>query len=133
MVISSTGLWSRVKAAIAATTPPAIINKLNYAKRTLLRQPHEWEYVPEGWQREQVDSNVKGWNVQTISEVYQSRWEAFERSIAGNLPLGVSFESVATNREDSASHNTIMRYLIEKSGARPPRAPRWREPQPRVG
>jgi glutathione reductase (NADPH) len=24
-------------------------------------------------------------------------------------------------------------YLIEKSGARPPRAPRWREPQPRVG
>ncbi len=27
----------------------------------------------------------------------------------------------------------VIKYLIEKSGARPPRAPRWREPQPRVG
>jgi len=47
----------------------------------------------------------------------------------GVIVLDMTREVVDAN----AAAQQIVGRIFEKSGARPPRAPRWREPQPRVG
>jgi putative methyltransferase (TIGR04325 family) len=51
----------------------------------------QWEYVPEGWARAQTDPDVKGWNVDAVSERHRLLWPAWTRALEGNGMLGVDF------------------------------------------
>ena len=49
------------------------------------------------------------------------------------IPVGILAEiAYFIEQLHPAVLNALLEYLIEKSRAMPPRAPRWREPQPRV-
>jgi putative methyltransferase (TIGR04325 family) len=74
----------------------------------------EWEYVPEGWRRQ--DPRVKGWNVKSILETQKAKWPDFLRMVQGNGPLGaaprpaIACETSVLSDNDYAAHNTLMAY-----------------------
>lgn len=88
------------------------------AIRSLLKQkdsqgPVEWEYIPNGWRT--TDSNIKGWNVESILESQKAKWPEFLRIIQGNEPLGVSHESPVLSDNNYSAHNTLMAYAYALS------------------
>ncbi len=68
----------------------------------------EYEYIPQGWALTQTDPALKGWNVETILEIYKEKWPAFVRQVAGNRPLGVAHESGLDEGVDILLHNTMV-------------------------
>jgi putative methyltransferase (TIGR04325 family) len=70
----------------------------------------EWEYVPEGWERQKVDPLIKGWNVAGVLESYKAKWPLFVKALEGSSPLGISHEATAITTADYSPHNTLMAY-----------------------
>jgi putative methyltransferase (TIGR04325 family) len=70
----------------------------------------EWEYMPDGWQAEQANPAIKGWNERSVLESYVARWPAFVESLNGTTPFGASPEGVSPVRFDLVFHNTLMSY-----------------------
>jgi putative methyltransferase (TIGR04325 family) len=82
----------------------------------------EWEYVPEGWERESPDGAGDGWDVESVARMYAERWPAFIERLQGTGPLGAT-HVVATGdaipREDLFSHNMAMVFAYAlATGAR---------------
>ncbi len=70
----------------------------------------EWEYIPEGWEYGRMSTEVKGWNVESVLDVYKRKWPKFSAMTRGTGPLGIAHESPLTGSEDIDSHNTIMSF-----------------------
>lgn len=118
-----------VKWAIKAVTPPIFVlaAKVVLVRLGLLRRPapaepepapaepgeSEWEYVPEGWERQRRDPNVRGWDVAAIVESYRAKWPSFVRALEGAQPLGVNHEVPAgeeVGTDDLAAHNMLISF-----------------------
>lgn len=56
----------------------------------LRRVQPEWEYVPEGWQRQRSDPGV-GWHVGTVADAHRAVWSRWLDAVDGTGPLGVDF------------------------------------------
>jgi putative methyltransferase (TIGR04325 family) len=112
------GLGARgaAKRLARALLPPVVIRAATRARARLRRalgMPAHWEYVPEGWTRELIDSRVKGWNVSAIVDAYKAKWPSFVAAIEGSGPLGVAHEvpiGQAVARDDPTAHNTIISF-----------------------
>lgn len=93
--------------------PPILLDAGRWVRdqmhRSRLELP-EWEYVPEGWERQKADPHIKGWNVTSVLEAYKARWPAFVKALEGNGPLGVSHEATTIASHNYSFHNTIMCY-----------------------
>lgn len=118
------GLGLRAKWLAKAITPPIIVIG---TKKALVRlglmttrpaaaaaspeppsEPSEWEYVPEGWDRE-----VPGWDAGGVADAYARKWPSFLEAIAGSGPLGVYHETredAPILREDAAAHNLVLSF-----------------------
>ena len=73
----------------------------------------DWEYVPEGWMRQNSDPAIKGWNVAAIADTYRSKWPSFVRAVAGPGPLGVAHDvpaDIEVPRDERGAHHTIMTF-----------------------
>ncbi len=70
----------------------------------------EWEYIPEGWQAQKKDPNIKGWNMESVKEAYQKMWPRFLKNIESTLPLAISPESNSSQRDNLIFHNMIITY-----------------------
>src|SRR6266545_4978483 len=70
----------------------------------------EWEYVSQDWPSASADSRIKGWNVNSVLDIYRAKWPAFIQQLEGTLPLGISHESDLSTRTDPIFHNIIMSY-----------------------
>jgi putative methyltransferase (TIGR04325 family) len=70
----------------------------------------EWEYIPQGWLAEKLDSNIKGWNVESILEAYKANWQTFLRNLEDTSPFGISPESDSDLRNNLIFHNIMMTY-----------------------
>jgi putative methyltransferase (TIGR04325 family) len=71
----------------------------------------DWEYVPEGWRYADLHpSKVKGWNVESVLEVYKQKWPRFVAMIQGTTPIAFSHESALTGKTDLINHNTAMSF-----------------------
>jgi putative methyltransferase (TIGR04325 family) len=68
----------------------------------------EWEYVPEGWTRQNIDREIKGWNVGSVLEMYKANWQTFVRNLEGALPFSVS--PGLPTKGDCASQICMMSY-----------------------
>jgi putative methyltransferase (TIGR04325 family) len=105
--------WANAKSAIRDLTPPLIwrtLSKWRSLKATKEQNYIEWEYIPEGWEALKTDSNIKGWNVESVLEAYKANWPGFLKSLEGTLPLGISPESSSENRTNLMFHNVMMTY-----------------------
>lgn len=89
-------------------TPPLIWRIL----RSLKPKPKylEWEYLPDGWEAAKRDLKIKGWNIESILEVYKANWPIFLRNLEGTLPLGISPELGSEKRTNLLFHNIMMIY-----------------------
>src|SRR5437660_12823942 len=58
----------------------------------------------------QADSKIKGWNVESVLNVYREKWPAFVKQLEGTGPFGVAHESDLNDRTDPIFHNIIMSY-----------------------
>jgi putative methyltransferase (TIGR04325 family) len=104
--------------ALRAITPPIIITLARQIVNRLAGRAayqhganrSEWEYVPEGWSREQTDPHVTGWNVSSVSTAYLARWANFVRSTEGNGLLGVEEIETASDNDLLIPHNVMMSY-----------------------
>ncbi len=76
----------------------------------LSRRKPEWEYVPEGWEAEQSNPAIKGWNAESVLESYNANWQGFIKNLKGVSPLGISPESKPFLRGNLVFHNIIMSY-----------------------
>ena len=119
-------LAARVRLAVKAVTPPLLWAALKEGRSRLRNSeqlpvpqrgavsgdPPEWEYVPEGWAREDSDPKVRGWDVDEIVESYRRRWPSFVRALEGSGPLGIAHEVVGDTvaTEDRAAHNTLVSF-----------------------
>ncbi len=115
----NSGGWIKVKQGIKFITPPILVESVRRLRRTTahqkahsgeVREVIEWEYVPEGWQAEKSDPNIKGWSVDSILEAYKTNWPSFLRQLEGARPLGISPESDIPSQATLAAHNTMMSY-----------------------
>lgn len=75
-----------------------------------LPESSAWEYVSEGWERQKVDPQIKGWNVASVLETYKAKWPAFVKALEGNGLLGVSHEATTITTDNYSFHNTLMCY-----------------------
>jgi len=97
------------------TLPPILVDAGKWVRdktcrsRLSLSEP-EWEYIPEGWERQRVDPHIKGWNVARVLEACKAKWPAFVKALEGNGPLGVSHEATTISTDNYSFHNTIMCY-----------------------
>jgi putative methyltransferase (TIGR04325 family) len=97
------------------TLPPILLDAGRWMRKKMctpkLGAPElEWEYVPEGWARGQIDPYIKGWNVASVLETYKAKWPAFVEACEGNGPLGISHEATEITTANYSFHNTIMCY-----------------------
>lgn len=88
--------------------PPIAVNAARRLIRTREREQPEWEYVPEGWSKQ--ESRIKGWNEQSIVETQRLRWPTFLRTIEGTGPLGIAHEAPTPTLGGWEAHNTLMSY-----------------------
>jgi putative methyltransferase (TIGR04325 family) len=103
---------------LRAVTPPIIITLAcqivnGFSRRAGAERKAavlEWEYVSEGWLREESDPHVTGWNVSSVLSAYLAQWPAFVRSVEGNGLLGVQDSETATDTNLLVSHNVMMSY-----------------------
>lgn len=102
-----------IKDMIRDLTPPIIWRNLSKIKQQYEQQKTdyiEWEYLPEGWEREQKDAKIKGWNVESVLEAYKTNWPGFVENLETGLPFGFSPEANGENRTNLMFHNIIMTY-----------------------
>ena len=104
---------NRIKNIVREITPPLLWKAIVKIKNSLKYQSPdyvEWEYIPEGWERQNQDPNIKGWNVTSVLEAYQANWPTFIENLETNLPFGISPESSSKERVDITFHNIIITY-----------------------
>jgi putative methyltransferase (TIGR04325 family) len=65
----------------------------------------EWEYVPQGWQR-----NTTGWNVDAVARSYREKWPAYTAAIEAPHPLAVSHEGVEVRQDDYAGQSMLVSF-----------------------
>jgi len=73
-------------------------------------RPVEWQVVPEGWDYARRHPEVKGWNVESVLEVYRGKWARFKSLVEGVGPLGISHESDLSTNTDVRLHNSVMSF-----------------------
>lgn len=108
------------RAAAHYLLPPLVIDGARWLKRSVLRRPAPWEYVPEGWKAFGQDPKIKGWDEQSIVEAYGRRWPAFAAYVATPLPLAVGPEHDApahladrvASPVDVLMHNVVMGFAF---------------------
>lgn len=90
-------------------TPPLLWRSLRkFASRP---QSRDWEYVPEGWRYADLHSSrVKGWNVESVLEIYKRKWPRFVEMLQGTAPIAFSHESALTGKTDLINHNAAMSF-----------------------
>ena len=127
MTVSFAARW-----LVKAVTPPIVLLALKWllialglrkragapetvapAAEPAASKPPEWEYVPEGWERQRRDPSVKGWDVQAVADAYRAKWPSYVAALAGTRPLGVYHEvpaGEAVAGEDASAHNMLVSY-----------------------
>lgn len=110
---------TKVKEFIKYITPPVLIQAVRFLRpRVPEPEPQseptddvvEWEYVPEGWSAAAADSKIKGWDVQSVLNIYRAKWPEFVKQLEGSKPFGVSHESDLSSQTDPIFHNIMMSY-----------------------
>ena len=98
------------KDIIKSFIPPIVLQFIRNRRPKSYRRTGypEWEYVPEGWAYAQSHSEVKGWNVHEILDVYKRKWPRFLALAEGTGPLGIAHESELTTNDDLNTHNMMM-------------------------
>jgi putative methyltransferase (TIGR04325 family) len=107
----------RLVVVLRNVTPPFLFSLLREARDGLRRRRRAeliiWEHVPEGWDRERHDPEVKGWDVEAVGRAYAAKWPSFRRALEGSGPLGIYHEVPLGHdvvRDDYDSHNTVMSF-----------------------
>jgi putative methyltransferase (TIGR04325 family) len=129
--VSGVPLGARARLFVKGLTPPYLWGAAKWTKdralgrkpgavpkeESLKDEPHaapepepppEWEYVPEGWQRQ-----VGGWSVDTVADAYAAKWPSYVEALDGPGPLGLNHEVRAgepVDRLNHESHNTIVSF-----------------------
>lgn len=120
----------RAKAFFCAVFPPVIISATRHVGRGLRGQKPTWEFVPEGWARQQLDTYI-GWDVGTVGEAHRAIWKRWLEMVSGTGALGVDFWMYLHNAERGAefepnlafAHNLVMTFgyvLARTAQARQP-------------
>lgn len=108
---------SRLKQFAKTIAPPFLWNAFGRTWRALRKPQYEWEYVPEGWKAEGINPNNKGWDNDSIIQVYRKKWPEFLKSLEAPKPLGVNHESLEVNSGSIKDHNIMMTfgYVLAKA------------------
>jgi putative methyltransferase (TIGR04325 family) len=69
-----------------------------------------WEYMPQGWATEKVNPAIKGWNVASLLDTYEARWQDFAEMVQSRLPLGISPEAELNDHKNISFHNIVLSY-----------------------
>ena len=75
----------------------------------------DMEYIPEGWRYRETHTEVRGWDVPEVLEIYKRKWPDFAAVVNGTGPLGVSHESFVITGTDTACHNMVMSFAYVAS------------------
>lgn len=70
----------------------------------------QFEYIPEGWSRMHSDNRIRGWNVDSVSRAYLSKWNELQGRLGGTAPLGIAYEARALSNVDLIGHNLVMTF-----------------------
>jgi putative methyltransferase (TIGR04325 family) len=98
---------------VRGITPPFLVAGYRHVRQRLRHDPRlpEWEFVPEGWQREQRDPAVTGWNVPGVLDAYRTKLATFRDVVVGSGPLAVPTSASVTRNVTSVSdQNAILAF-----------------------
>ncbi len=98
---------------VRGIAPPFVVTGWRHARQRLRRdtQLPEWEFVPEGWQRQQRDPAVTGWDVPGVVAAYRIKLAAFRDIVAGPGPIAVATSASATSNITTVSdQNAILAF-----------------------
>jgi putative methyltransferase (TIGR04325 family) len=98
-----------VKKLVRGITPPLLLDAARQLRRRLSRRPPEWEFVPEGWARD--DGHVGGWDVDSVLDAYRGKLPAVRRALAGPGPIGFPTSAgLPVGRATIAQQNTVLAF-----------------------
>jgi putative methyltransferase (TIGR04325 family) len=96
----------RWKASAKSLLPPIVVDAFRRLSPT---PPPAWEYAPGGW-RPDDDPHIRGWNVESVLDVYRAKWPEFVDLVQGTGPLGIAHEASAMTNTSAPAHNTLMSF-----------------------
>jgi putative methyltransferase (TIGR04325 family) len=71
----------------------------------------EWEYVAEGWRRNEADPQIRGWDEPGVLEAYRAKVPDFASAVEGSgpiaFPTSAAFRDVTPNVKDQ---NIVLAY-----------------------
>jgi putative methyltransferase (TIGR04325 family) len=93
-----------------------MISAIRHVRSRRAEQP-TWEYVPEGWSRQQVDQH-DGWDAGTVADRHRAIWDRWLGVLSGTGALGVDFwmylrdAELGTGFETNLAfaHNAVMTF-----------------------
>ncbi len=91
-------------------TPPFIPKAIKALRKTRRGFAPAWEYMPRGWDAQNDDAAIKGWDVQSILKTYKEKWPQFLKNLEGARPFAFSPESNDPDIPDLVFHNSLMSY-----------------------
>lgn len=98
---------------VRGITPPFLVAGYRHVRQRLRQdlQLPEWEFVPEGWQRQQRDPAITGWDVPGVLDAYRSKLATFRDVVVGSGPLAVPTSASVTRNVTSVSdQNAILAF-----------------------
>ncbi|HEU4752718.1 MAG TPA: methyltransferase domain-containing protein [Armatimonadota bacterium] len=84
--------------------PPAILGAVRRLRSG--KEPAAWEYRPGGWS----ESDVRGWDAESVVEAQLRTWEEFRRLVSGAGPLGINPTDRPLHAFNYPAHNTIVSF-----------------------
>jgi len=89
--------------------PPIVIKGTWFVKNCFRKTT--LEYAPDGWQTVLPNGQNKGWNVDSVIDTENAKWNSFCRNIEGAGPLGFSHEHTdLTDIRNPNFHNVHISY-----------------------
>ncbi len=112
------GSAARVRELLCWVLPPVVLDAARKARRRVLRQPHEWEFIGYRWPSSPPGSRPQGWNQPSVAHRYEAVWESFRAVADSTLPLAIVPEQVPSHdlgrgpydAHDVTFHNSTMTF-----------------------
>jgi len=102
-------VFDSIKRIAGLFIPPIVIKGTWFVKNCFRKTT--LEYAPEGWQTVLPNGQNKGWNVDSVIDTENAKWDSFCRNIEGAGPLGFSHEHTdLTDIRNPNFHNVHISY-----------------------
>ena len=118
----------RARKVLGRLLPPVALDAARVARRRVLREPPEWQFVGFRWPTPEDAARPRGWNEASVAHRYEAVWESYRNVVETTGPLAIvpeqapdhDLERGPYDEHDVMFHNSAMTFayaVARASGA----------------